>query len=975
MARSRINGAVVGPLGSLYQLGAAGGLTDGQLLECFLSREDPVSSEAAFAELVDRHGSMVLDVCRRELRDPDEAHDAFQATFLVLVSKAATIQRRDSVGGWLYVIARRVAAQARGDRIRRRRLLQQFGWDRSLSEDGPPTSAPGEPEPDLAPLIDEVGRLPERYRTPVVLHYFEGLSTEATAQRLGCARGTVLSRLSRARHRLRQRLERRGVSPAVLLPATDSLRRWLPSSTLPAHLATATTRSACSLRLAGAAIESVVPTKVASLSRRVVRALALPRLGAASLLLVAIAGVSIALAATLEPTEDPPQGPAMSRAPGAVEKGPAPGKNRRSQAQPVVIRGQVRDPDGRPVAGARLIQKTVKVGPAGEYGMRSVGLAGPDGRFEVSIQPVPDEGTWYTPIVPSPLLSVVAATAPGFGPDWAAIFSDKAGEPLTLTLRRDDVPIEGRVVNLEGRPIAGLRVRLEALEKFPPAFLDEIRSNGGQIDLGKWAEVAYGLYAGEGEGELIPSVRTDADGRFRMTGLGRDRGALLLVDGGSIERTFALAMTSGDRDFRPIPLDAPFSGARTVEGPRFTITAAPGRVFDGVVRDRDTGLTIAGARINDWWGRRVVTDAHGRFRIENLPRTGPTQLSASVDGQPYVECFTPVNGGDGLRPIHIEMMMKRGVWVEGRVIDRASGRPVQAILSYYPTTDNPHVKDYPGALFLENSVPHLPVIPTDADGRFRAAVPPGRGLLTVRSITPGYIAVLPSSHPETRRIINPLGFGPDLSTYNAFVSIDLPESGGKPLPDIALSRGREQHLRLVDPEGKLVTGTTVYCLQTGSTSGESLATADLPFIHATPGKPVTIAAVHEGRALGAKVDLQGNEADPLAIAMQPTGTVTGRLVHEDGKPRPGVRLEVRQRMKHRGYDIHTDHGSPITTGPDGRFRVPNLIPGMTYGITVASGSPGKAMYEQEGFLHSPEWTIKPGETREWGDVQVQSYRR
>ena len=137
MASTRSSGAAAGQLGSLYSLGAAGSLTDGQLLERFLTRDDPAASEAAFTALVDRHGTMVLSVCRRELGDLHDAHDAFQATFLVLVSKASTIRRRESVGGWLFGIARRVAARARVDGARRRRHLEQFGAERTIFEDGP----------------------------------------------------------------------------------------------------------------------------------------------------------------------------------------------------------------------------------------------------------------------------------------------------------------------------------------------------------------------------------------------------------------------------------------------------------------------------------------------------------------------------------------------------------------------------------------------------------------------------------------------------------------------------------------------------------------------------------------------------------------------------------------------------------------------------------------------------------------------
>jgi RNA polymerase sigma factor (sigma-70 family) len=964
MSRARIDGAVAGPLGSLYRLGATGDLTDGQLLEWFLTRDDPAASEAAFAELVNRHGAMVLDACRREVRNPEDAHDAFQATFLILVSKASTIRRRDSVAGWLFIIARRVAAQARGEGVRRRRLLEELGRDRCLSADGPD----GEPELDDTPLFDEVGRLPERYRVPVVLHYFEGLSTEATAQRLGCARGTVLSRLSRARHRLKERIERRGLSPAILIPAPGVRPRWWTPVPVPASLAASTTRAACSLGLAGAALESVVPAKVAGLSRRAGRTLALSRASAASLLAVAALGVSIGVAATLQPG----QSPAMTRpAPGLDEASP-----RRPDAsatpQEVTVRGRVLDPDGRPAAGARLFETFHA--PDGESDIRSVGLAGPDGRFEVRLRPVPNPGHWFTPQVASRFLGVIAATAPGCGPDWTPIFAARAAEPITLRLRRDDVPIEGRVVSLEGRPIPGVEVGLETLTNFPPSFLDEIRGNGGQVDLNRWIEVAYGLPPGNSN--LIPAVRTDADGRFRMTGLGRDRAGVLRLRGASIERTFVLVVAAADRGFRPIPLGERFWGNTRIEGPRFTVTAAPGRAFEGVVRDRDTDRPIAAALVNDWWGHRIATDADGRFRMDGLPRTGPPRLSARVEAAPFVECFTDVNRADGMQTVHIEMALKRGVWVTGRVVDRATGRPVQAVLSYYPTTDNPHVKDYPGALFLENSVPHLPVIATDDDGRFRAAVPPGKGLLTVRATAPGYLGVgRDQMRAAGDRIINPLGFGSDLSTYNAFVPVDLPTEGGKPLPDIALARGREQHLRPVDAEGHPVSGTMVYCMQGGSSTGEPLEAPELRFVHASPGTPVRVAIVHEARALGAMIDVKGDEPDPITITLRPTGTVTGRLLHEDGKPRPGVRLEVRQRLLHRGMDIHTDHGGPLTTGPDGRFAIKHLIPGMPYDVTVAQKPRMNAPYESEGYLISPQWSVEPGENREWGDVRVQAHRR
>src|SRR5262249_42961899 len=143
-----------------------GGMTDGQLLECFLTRRD----EAAFAALVRRHGPMVLGVCRRMLHNPHDAEDAFQATFPVLGRKAATIARRELLGNWLYGVAYRTALDARAAAARRRVREKQVS---EMPE--PEASASEDVWRDLRPLLDEeLSRLPDKYRVPVVLCDLEG---------------------------------------------------------------------------------------------------------------------------------------------------------------------------------------------------------------------------------------------------------------------------------------------------------------------------------------------------------------------------------------------------------------------------------------------------------------------------------------------------------------------------------------------------------------------------------------------------------------------------------------------------------------------------------------------------------------------------------------------------------------------------------------------------------------------------------
>ena len=294
-----------GQLSMLYKLGAVGTLTDGQLLDRFLARDDPAASEAAFTALVERHGAMVLSICRQFLGDSHDAHDAFQATFLVLVSKAGSIRKRESVGGWLFGIARRVAARAQVEAARRRRHLQELFESQPPSSDDAEFGRAIDAAADYGPLIDEVDRLPELLRSPVVLHYFEGLSTEAIAQRLGCPRGTVLSRLSRARGRIKERLEQRGVSFAALMPVGDALNRWLPhrAGAVRAGTGDRPGRQLAGLGRRGDRERRSRHGRHAVAQRSPARWCSPRSESEAVIFLLAVAGVSIGLAATLTPDE------------------------------------------------------------------------------------------------------------------------------------------------------------------------------------------------------------------------------------------------------------------------------------------------------------------------------------------------------------------------------------------------------------------------------------------------------------------------------------------------------------------------------------------------------------------------------------------------------------------------------------------------------------------------------------------------
>ncbi len=198
---------VLREIGTLFGVGTLTGLSDGELLERFVSREQD-TAQFAFAALVERHGPMVFRICSRLLADVHESQDAFQATFLILARKARSLRDRDSVGPWLFGVARRVAARSRT--ATGRRAYHERRYVEGLEIRG---SAEDRERSDLESILhEEVSRLPERYRIPIVLCYLEGVTQEEAATRLGWPIGTVRSRLSRARERLRGRLTRRGIA-------------------------------------------------------------------------------------------------------------------------------------------------------------------------------------------------------------------------------------------------------------------------------------------------------------------------------------------------------------------------------------------------------------------------------------------------------------------------------------------------------------------------------------------------------------------------------------------------------------------------------------------------------------------------------------------------------------------------------------------------------------------------------------------
>jgi len=346
-------------------------MTDTQLLDWFISRRDE-GAEAAFEELMIRHGPMVFRVCRSVLRDEHDAEDAFQAAFLVLAHRAQAIRRHGSVASWLFGVAHRVASRAKSRTARRRALEQR------VAVQNPEDYLPADECHDWAVLHEEIDRLPERLRAPVTLCYLEGLTYEAAAHQLALSEVTLRGRLARARERLRHRLTRRGVTvPTALIVAGSASQ---------AHAAIPTPLVHSTIRIA---LGFMAGNTAAVLARGVLNSMLLNQLKVAIVLLLLAIGSSYwgwrVLAAAIGDKGQAGSRQVVGKTPAAPVSAP------KSQTKPPTsvarLTGTVKlEGTGQPIAGAKLqifsgFLMGLRMGSLGE----TIVQTGADGQFAVDL--------------------------------------------------------------------------------------------------------------------------------------------------------------------------------------------------------------------------------------------------------------------------------------------------------------------------------------------------------------------------------------------------------------------------------------------------------------------------------------------------------------------------------------------------------------------------------------------------------------
>jgi RNA polymerase sigma factor (sigma-70 family) len=987
-------GAVLQHLGRVLAHAPGDGVSDADLLERFVKAAD----QAAFELLVWRHERMVLGVCRRVLRNHHDAEDAFQATFLILARKASSIGNRQAVGGWLHRVAARVAHHARSRAPRRPHAATQ---DIDLEA----IPCPGEPGAELlagdlgAVLDEEVGRLPEKYRVPVVLCYLEGKTYEEAARQLGCPKGTLSARLTRARGLLRARLTRRGVGLSAGLLAA-ALSEHAASAAVPAALVAATVKAA-PLVASGRAAAAATSPEAAALAEGVLRSMLFHKLKFVSVLLAALvvcagAGTYVVALHAGDPVQPPP---AENRVPAPPDRGaaasqqPPPDQSPekpKAQAKPEAeataeVRGRVLDPDGKPVAGANVyLARPTADGPAPSPQATS----GPDGRFQFALaRSEPGQAEADDP--PAQVL----AAADGYGPDWAPV--GQADVTLRLVKAAN---LNGRVLDENGKPVAGASVRVqEVIRRTPEAmsrFLERIPQ--GEPDTEYAAARRW-----PGPFPNQPArLTTGPDGRIRLGGFGPDEVVLLRIEGPGIQYATINVTT---RPIKPVmgppmhPGAAPYP--RRHFGATFDYVAPPARPIRGVVRDKATGEPVAGVLLRSRYigaldraiGGEARTDADGRYELPGYPKSDTYELVVHPDeGQPYVRMTARLKDTPGLAPLAGDIELVGGIPCRGRLTDKDTGKPVAgAEVIYAPLFPNAALATVKEPLEFPCSV-----ATTRADGTYTAAVLPGPGVLafsvprkdsymratvTGKDLTDtfGKDHLFVGAHQQDAEgnvMILLCALGPgngrvgvrcDVSDFHALLLIKPAEGAATMTRDAALQQGRTLSGKLVDPDGRPVTGATVLGLREGAFEEKALAADTFTVRQLSPRRSRMLVCYHKEKNLGARVDVRGDEAGPLTVRLRPCGAVTGRLVEAaDGRPVADQALVLKR------ANYVTNEGLPggevkAKTDRDGHFRADGLVPGVGYVIEIPKGREWRYITEGTAF-----YEVEAGQVKDVGESKV-----
>ncbi|MGC8642753.1 MAG: M56 family metallopeptidase, partial [Isosphaeraceae bacterium] len=591
----------------------------------------------------------------------------------------------------------------------------------------------------------------------------------------------------------------------------------------------------------------------------------------------------------------------------------------------------------------------------------------------------------------------------------------KAQAPPKAAAHKADVPITGRIVDLEGRPVAGVSVKVKWVRGPKSGDLTpwiEAVKNGEWQWTADWRVGDYRKVPGGVRREAT----TDNDGRFRLEGFGAERVISLTIKGDTIACTSINVVT---RKIDPIPargfLDMYGPGPQSIHGADFTYKARPSRPIEGVVLDAKTKQPIAGVSVESFRfagstftfaetlirDLKTVADGDGHFRIVGMPRAkGNVLIAVPKDGEPYFAREVDVDDPQGNAPVRLTIELHRGLMISGKITDKATGKPVSGARLYYlPLQDNAYVGALPE--FNTDAGPNGFLAPsvTRADGTYRLVGMPGHAIVGVASFgkTPYRTGVgaekikgmdknghFPTWYNRPKKGVLTgvsMGFVVTDANGSGFQAVSMPLTPGKTWPntlveinppegtesltlDAQLDPGQTLRIKVVDPQGQPLPDASVaggQVLHASYASDEGMF--NMPSFRHDEVRNIVIR--HHGRKLGKVVRLRaGDDAKgPVVVTLEPLCTIKARAVDAAGQPVPGssLRLDVKSTE---GYTLTLAN---VGSDREGRFEIVNVPAGCEYHLEVNAG-----MINKDLRFASAKAQVKPGETTDVGDIALKN---
>lgn len=666
------------------------------------------------------------------------------------------------------------------------------------------------------------------------------------------------------------------------------------------------------------------------------------------------------------------------------------------------FKGVVEDPSGKPVAGAKLQFVYYQNGQLPNANMKPLAITGKDGKFDFTVRKadyVNAEGEVWR------YMQLFAAKN-GFGiaGKQAAIFevsgaanqlkdvsslltsAAKLVSKKKIQLVPDDRPIQGRVVSVEGQPVANAKVLVKEIwmPKSKTLASWEEAAAKPKADYFSIRTTIGGINNGFQLPSIVPVVETDTEGLFTLKGIGRDRVVELYVIGSSIEMTLVKTRTN-EGELVEVPFQYGTNNMRMSGGipdvvyhPRkFTLVAAPSKPLHGKVVDAKTGkpvvggLIAAGRQTTFSGGRsafiQTSTDASGEFLLHGLPYSQRSVFFVPPAKSRYLPGGWPINLKSPGDTIEVEVNARAMPLIKGRVIDQMTGQPVLGAVQYFTFSNNAALKAQPS--FASSEVHE---VRTEQDGTFSISALPGRGML----------AFLALNHGKYSRAAKPLRIGTTLSSpgdqpgsystvpswlmatnFNHVQEVNV--TAGEDLEvEIELAGGKELRCEVVDKNGDKV-DDFVYLVGDSGAGWRKAREGAVVVRGYYEDKPKAVLVYHRDTNTAARVVLSGKLGrdgkllDDSPIQLEPAGTIVGRVIGKNGLPLANAKMY--------GANLVANHfGDPdygLFTNEHGDFEIRGLVPGLAYSLHIT---------DDDGFSRTifDERTFEKAKVVDLGEVKL-----